>query len=43
MEPLLGLNYSLPQLHALRNQVLLLGIGQVALTTGGLHGNWRPS
>jgi monovalent cation:H+ antiporter-2, CPA2 family len=29
----IGLNYSLPQLHALRNQVLLLGTGQVALTT----------
>lgn len=29
----IGLNYSLPQLHALRNQVLGLGVAQVALTT----------
>ncbi len=29
----IGLNYSLPQLHALRHQVLGLGTGQVALTT----------
>lgn len=29
----IGLNYSLPQLHALRNQVLGLGTAQVALTT----------
>lgn len=29
----IGLNFSLPQLHALRHQVLGLGIGQVALTT----------
>jgi CPA2 family monovalent cation:H+ antiporter-2 len=29
----IGLNYSLPQLQALRHQVLLLGTGQVALTT----------
>ena len=29
----IGLNYSLPQLQAMRAQVLLLGIGQVALTT----------
>lgn len=28
-----GLNYSLPQIHALRQQVLGLGTGQVALTT----------
>ena len=29
----IGLNYSLPQLHALRHQVLGLGTGQVAFTT----------
>lgn len=29
----IGLNYSLPQLHALRHQVLGLGTAQVALTT----------
>ncbi len=29
----IGLNFSLPQLHALRDQVLGLGTGQVALTT----------
>ncbi|MDO8989237.1 MAG: cation:proton antiporter [Sideroxyarcus sp.] len=29
----IGLNFSLPQLHALRHQVLGLGTGQVALTT----------
>ncbi|MFN3398435.1 MAG: cation:proton antiporter [Sulfurimicrobium sp.] len=29
----IGLNFSLPQLYALRHQVLGLGIGQVALTT----------
>lgn len=29
----IGLNYSLPQLHALRHQVLGLGTGQVVLTT----------
>lgn len=29
----IGLNYSLPQLHALRNQVLGLGTAQVVLTT----------
>jgi len=29
----IGLNFSLPQLHALRHQVLKLGTGQVALTT----------
>jgi len=28
----IGLNFSLPQLHALRHQVLLLGTGQVILT-----------
>ncbi len=30
---LVGLNFSLPQLHALRHQVLGLGTGQVAFTT----------
>jgi len=30
----IGLNFSLPQIHALRHQVLGLGTGQVALTTG---------
>ena|SRR3989304_8500836 len=29
----IGLNYSLPQLHALRHQVFGLGTAQVALTT----------
>lgn len=29
----IGLNYSIPQLNALRHQILGLGIGQVALTT----------
>lgn len=29
----IGLNYSIPQLHALRNQVLGLGMAQVTLTT----------
>ncbi|MEZ5473757.1 MAG: cation:proton antiporter [Steroidobacteraceae bacterium] len=29
----IGLNFSLPQMHALRHQVLGLGTGQVALTT----------
>ncbi|MCB1676848.1 MAG: cation:proton antiporter [Halioglobus sp.] len=29
----IGLNYSLPQLHALRHQILGLGTGQVVLTT----------
>lgn len=29
----IGLNYSLPQLQALRGQIFLLGTGQVALTT----------
>ncbi len=29
----IGLNYSLPQLHALRHQVLALGTGQVVFTT----------
>ncbi len=29
----IGLNYSLPQLQAMRSQVLLIGTGQVALTT----------
>lgn len=29
----IGLNFSLPQIHALRHQVLGLGTGQVALTT----------
>jgi len=29
----IGLNYSLPQIRALRNQVFLLGTGQVVLTT----------
>ena len=29
----IGLSYSLPQIHALRNQVLGLGTGQVVLTT----------
>jgi CPA2 family monovalent cation:H+ antiporter-2 len=29
----IGLNFSLPELRALRNQVLLLGTGQVVLTT----------
>ena len=29
----IGLNFSLPQLHALRHQILGLGTGQVALTT----------
>ena len=29
----IGLNFSLPQLHALRHQVLLLGTGQVIFTT----------
>jgi CPA2 family monovalent cation:H+ antiporter-2 len=29
----IGLNFALPQLHALRNQVLLTGTGQVGLTT----------
>ena len=29
----IGLNFSLPQIHAMRHQVLGLGTGQVALTT----------
>lgn len=29
----IGLNFAIPQLHALRNQILILGTGQVALTT----------
>ncbi len=32
----IGLNFSLPQLHALRHQVLGLGTGQVAFTTLGV-------
>ena len=32
----IGLNYSLPQLHALRHQVLGLGTGQVAFTTAAV-------
>lgn len=32
----IGLNYSLPQLHALRHQVLGLGTAQVALTTAAV-------
>jgi CPA2 family monovalent cation:H+ antiporter-2 len=32
----IGLNFSLPQLHALRHQVLGLGTGQVALTTAAV-------
>jgi CPA2 family monovalent cation:H+ antiporter-2 len=32
----IGLNFSLPQIHALRNQVLGLGTGQVLLTTAGV-------
>jgi monovalent cation:H+ antiporter-2, CPA2 family len=32
----IGLNFSLPELHALRHQVLWLGTGQVALTTAAV-------
>ena len=32
----IGLNFSLPQLHALRHQVLGLGTGQVVLTTAAV-------
>ena len=32
----IGLNYSLPQLHAMRHQILGLGISQVALTTAAV-------
>ena len=32
----IGLNFSLPQLHALRHQVLGLGTGQVAFTTAAV-------
>lgn len=32
----IGLNYSLPQLHAMRHQILGLGTAQVALTTAGV-------
>jgi CPA2 family monovalent cation:H+ antiporter-2 len=32
----IGLNFSLPQLHALRHQVLLLGTGQVLFTTAAV-------
>ena len=32
----IGLNFSLPQIHALRHQVLGLGTGQVAFTTAGV-------
>lgn len=32
----IGLNYSLPQLHAMRHQILGLGTAQVVLTTAGV-------
>jgi CPA2 family monovalent cation:H+ antiporter-2 len=32
----IGLNYSLPQLHAMRHQILGLGTAQVALTTAAV-------
>lgn len=34
----IGLNFSLPQIHAMRHQVLGLGTGQVALTRRARHG-----